>query len=276
MRNFNVELKELYPVQGGSVECVLADNPWDQPPVDWRRPAVIVVPGGAYQMVSRREGMPIASWFFARGYQVFILTYLCRPDGVGYPEQLIELGCAVDYVKKNAESFKVNPDEVFVVGFSAGGHLTGNLAVEYASISPKAGVELDCKPTAVCLSYPVISQKTAYKGSHENILWQYTDEAKEELLKTLNLDEGVTKDTTPAFIWTTFGDTLVPCQNSLRFAHALAENGVLFELHIYPKGQHGASTGSAEINAYVDSEMELSDWLGKCANFFRSFCVEKY
>ena len=276
MRHFNVELKELYPVQGGSVEGLLSDNPWDQPPLEWRRPAVIVVPGGGYGMVSKREGTPVASWFFARGYQVFILTYLCRPDGVGYPEQLIELGCTVDYVKKNAEKFNVNPDEIFVVGFSAGGHLTGNLAVEYASISQKAGVELDCRPTAVGLSYPVISQKTAYKGSHENLLWQYTDEAKAELLKTLDLDEAVTKDTPPAFIWTTFGDTCVPCQNSLRFAHALAENGVLFELHVYPRGQHGASTGSVEINFGLEQEMQLSDWLEKCAKFFRSLCVEKY
>ena len=92
------DLTAEYPfLQGGELLCIAADYIFDGE-VDsaWKRPAVIVVPGGGYGMVSKREGTPVASWFFARGYQVFILTYLCRPDGVGYPEQLIELGCTVD------------------------------------------------------------------------------------------------------------------------------------------------------------------------------------
>lgn len=62
----------------------------------------------------------MASQFLARGFQTFILTYLCSPDGVSYPEQLIELSAAVDYVKKHAAEYNVNADEVFVVGFRGG------------------------------------------------------------------------------------------------------------------------------------------------------------
>lgn len=278
MKVFKCSLKEDYPTQGGELECMLMERPWDSGHENWRRPAVVVVPGGAYAMVSKREGVPVAAEFFAKGYQTFVLTYLTVNDDVCYPEQLIEVASAVDYVKKHAEEFHVNPDEVFVVGFSAGGHLVGNLAVEHSSVSQKAGVELNCKPTAVGLGYPVISQKTAYKASHENLLNGYTDEAKEELLKTLNLDEAVSDDTPPAFIWTTAEDGAVPSENSLMFALALAKRKIPYEVHVYPKGGHGMSTGSCEINDGGKSEIKtrLSDWVGKCVSFFRSFCEEEF
>ncbi len=274
MKAYTVDLKEHYNLQGGSLECVLMEMPWDVPQ-EWKRPALIVVPGGAYSMVSKREGAPIATEFLTRGFQTFILTYLCAPDGARYPEQLTELACAVDYVKKNAEKFNVNPNEVFVVGFSAGGHLTANLAVEHFTVSEKTGMDLDCTPTAVGLAYPVITNKEAYKGTHDNLLNGYTPEAKEELLKTLNLDEAVTEYTAPSFIWTTATDPLVPAANSMLFALALARKNVAYELHVYPQGSHGLSTGALEINTPQAGLDRIGAWVNDCVSFFRLFIKEK-
>ena len=276
MRVYTVDLKEKYSfLQGGKLECILMDFPWDgENTIGWKRPAVIVVPGGGYAMVSKREGDPIASEFFANGFQAFVLTYEVTPD-VAYPEQLLELAAAVDYVKTHAEELNVNAEEVFAVGFSAGGHLTGNLAVEYQTASQKAGVPLNCKPTAVGLGYPVISRKDGHVGSFDNLLVGYTQEAQEELLKTLNLDEAVTKDAPPAFIWTTASDEIVPCKNSLHYAEAMAKAGVEFELHIYPRGPHGAATGRLEINHYYPELGNIKGWIDQCSRFFRMYTVEK-
>ena len=275
MRVYTVDLKEKYAfLQGGKLECILMDLPMDFPNPNWKRPAVIVVPGGGYAMVSKREGDPIASEFFANGFQAFVLTYEVSPN-VAYPEQLLELSAAVDYVKANAEELNVNADEVFVVGFSAGGHLTANLAVEYQTSSQKAGMELNCKPTAVGLAYPVISNEYGHVGSHENLLVGYTEEARAELLKTLNVDKAVTKDTPPAFIWTTVQDSIVPCVNSLHYATALSKAGVEFELHIHPRGEHGAATGKLDINSYYPELANINGWIGECSRFFRMYTVEK-
>ena len=279
MKRYIVDLKQEYGLQGGFLECIATEFPWDfkeQDP-EWKRPALIVVPGGGYAMVSKREGEPIAVEFLARGFQVFILNYsVGGENGIPYPQQLIELGAAVDYVKKHASELGVNPEEVFAVGFSAGGHLVANLAVEYASISKKAGITLDCKPTAVGLAYPVISQKYEHKGSHLNLLYGYSDEAKEELLKTLNVNEAVTENTPPAFIWATAEDEVVPPANALSFAMALDKCGVLYELHIYPQGNHGLSTGSEEINPSLPYLKRVNRWMDDCAAFFRLYCQEKY
>ncbi len=248
------------------------DFPWDIQK-DWKRPALIVVPGGGYGMVSKREGEPVASAFFAKGFQAFVLTYLTAGSGVSYPEQLLELAAAVDYVKKNAEAFNVNKDEVFVVGFSAGGHLTGNLAIEHTHVSDKAGATLDCKPTAVGLCYPVISQIHGHQGSYDNLLQGYTQEAKKELLKTLNLNEAVSEDTPPAFLWATANDACVPADNAIRYALALAEKGIAYELHIYPKGYHGLSTAACEVNG-ESAVLKATAWIEACVDFFKMYIKE--
>lgn len=276
MRTYKISLKEAYGIEGGQLECILCESPFDAPAPDWKRPAVIVVPGGAYWGVSKREGEPVASQFLARGFQTFILTYLCSPDGVSYPEQLIELSAAVDYVKKHAAEYNVNADEVFVVGFSAGGHLTADLAVEYASVKEKSGLELDCRPKAVGLGYPVISSKAGHEDSYINLLSGYTEEARGELMKSLDLDQEVTDDTPPAFIWTTSSDNCVPSANSLLYALALAKHKIPYELHVYPQGEHGGSSCNFEVNVPAEFLKRNAKWLDDCASFFRLFTEEKY
>ena len=271
-----IDLKETYGLMGGKLECICTDYPWDAPNVPWRRPAVIIVPGGGYAMTSRREAEPIANAFLARGYQTFILWYLCAPQGAAYPEQLLELGCAVDYVKKHANEYSVNEKEVFAVGFSAGGHLTANLAVESGVVFQTLQREIDAKPTAVGLSYPVITAKEKYQGTHKNLLHSYPQAEQEELLEKLNLDEAVSPQTAPCFIWTTAEDALVPAENSMRFALALSKNRVAYELHIYPFGAHGGATGDFEINPYNELTARNRRWIDDCNAFFRYFVEEKF
>lgn len=276
MKNVIVNLAKEYGLQGkATLQCMAMDMPWDVKKDTWKRPALIVVPGGGYGIVSKREAEPVALPFLSKGYQTFILTYsVGGENGFAYPQQLLEAAAAVDYVKKHADEFDVNPEEVFIMGFSAGGHLAGNLCVEFASVSQKMGRELDCKPTAAALCYPVISQKHGHQGSYINLLHGYSDEAKEELLKTLNLDEAVTEDTPPAFLWTTAKDGAVPADNALRYAMALDRNGVSYELHVYPDGNHGKSTGSLEVNVEDPSLKRLSKWVDECDLFFKRYVKE--
>ncbi len=276
MRNFKIQLKEQgYFVKGGTLECILMNHPFDAGREDWKRPAVVVVPGGGYGFVSKREGEPVANYFLANGFQAFVLTYLISADGVSYPEQFLELASAVDFVKKHAEEYNVNPDEVFVVGFSAGGHLVGNLATQYMEAPALAGMALDSKPTAAGLAYPVIYPE-GHMGSYVNLLQGYDGEEKKRLMEKLTLDKAVTKDTVPSFLWSTAGDMLVPPQNALRYAKACADNGVLFEIHVYPQGGHGGSTADWEVNGQEQFLRKNHAWLENCASFFRLFVKETF
>ncbi len=263
-----IDLAKEYALKGGTLTCYIADT--------YVRPAVVIVPGGGYSHVSPREGEPIALEFLARGYHCFVLEYVVGGEaGASYPEQLLELASAVDYVKKNAENFRVNADMVYAIGASAGGHLVGSLAITQHRIEEIAHTPLNCKLTGIGLMYPVVSKEHGHQGSYNNLLYGYSDEEKTELLKTLNLDEGLTENAPPAFIFTTATDTVVPADNAIRYALACAQKGVPYELHVYPYGRHGLSTGKAEVNGGVIEHCpRLSNWLDDCDGFFR-FCTKK-
>ena len=261
----------LFPcVKGGEIEILCMENPSGRE--GFARPMVIVVPGGAYRFVSAREGAPIASDFFAEGYQVCVLKYLCSEQGASYPEQLFELAAAVDYIKANAKRLAVNPEEIFAVGFSAGGHLVADYSIEYPTLNEKRGTALNAAITAVGLCYPVIDD---HEESFDNLLCGYTGEEKAALKDSLRLTTRVRSTLPPTFLWTTAEDRLVPPQNTLRYALALADHGVPYELHVYPKGGHGMANGSPEINDDLEAAAILSVWTKDMARFFRSYCREE-
>ena len=275
MKVEKIALKEHYHIQGGEVTALLGDKPFDLGHEGWQRPALIVVPGGGYGMVSLREAEPIAFRFLAKGFQVFIINYLCAPVA-RYPEQLLELACTVDYIRKNSEKFHVNPKEVFAVGFSAGGHLAGNLSTDYMQAVEAYGEELDCKLTASGLCYPVISAKHGHVWSFDNITKDMSEQEREATLAKTYLDEVVSERTSPAFIWATTADQVVPVMNSVSYAGALAKQGINFELHIYPEGEHGLSTCDMEINPPHSFLAKNEHWMDACASFFRLYTEEKF
>lgn len=271
-----LDLGKEYGLKGGKLSSLCIDMPFDQK-MDWKRPAVIVVPGGGYGMCSKREAETVAAAFLARGFQTFILTYTTVNDGVAYPEQLLELAAAFDYVRKNAEEYSVNPEEVFAVGFSAGGHLVANLSCEHMRIEELYGKPLDCKPTAVGLSYPVI-YNVGHIGSYINLTANLPEEEREAVMNRLCLEKLVTQDTPPAFIWSTFEDSVVTCENALRYATALKKANVRFALHIYPFGEHGLSNADREISCMYPEEGTAcaNGWVDECCKFFRIYVQEPY
>lgn len=269
MKNEIFKLNELYNVTGGTLTSYIADLPLDRGK-NWQRPALIVVPGGGYWFCSKREQEPVAFEFLAKGYNVFILDYLCAPDNVSYPEQLLELAASVDFVRKNAKQFSINPKEIFAVGFSAGGHLVASLSTDYTIAQKEYGEKLDSKLTAVGLIYPVISDKYMHLDSHKNL------NIRSDKLQQTRMDENVCSKTAPAFIFSTYMDKTVPSTNSLKYAEALAKNNIPYELHIYKNGGHGMSVANAEINEKVDGISRNKAWMNDCAEFFRDFVKEPF
>lgn len=201
-------------------------------------PAMIVVPGGAYFMRSRREADPVAFVFGANGFQSFVLGYSVQ---TAYPAPLIEAAMAVAYLRENAKKYALNPHKICCAGFSAGGHLTAMLATMFADEHVKAalGKKADlARPDAVVLSYPVI---TADKSLTHADTIRYISGGDEALAEKLSIEKRVTAQSVPAFIWHTAADNCVPVENSFLLASAYQKAGVPFELHVFEEGWHGLS-----------------------------------
>jgi acetyl esterase/lipase len=100
----------------------------------------------------------------------------------------------------------------------------------------------EMRPCGLVLGYPVVTSGAyAHRGSFDNLCGD-----DEELKQKLSLENRVTKDTPPAFIFHTLEDTSVPVENSLLLAEAYRHAGVSFTLHIFPYGGHGLSLGTAD------------------------------
>jgi len=256
---YNGAVEEFKPILS---TYVLKDN--------GKKGAVLICPGGGYAGTSAREAEAIAIEFNRVGYNAFVIYYSCYPNK--HPQPIFDVTRAMCIIRERAEEWNVDSDKIAVIGFSAGGHLAGSLGVHwnkpYLLDVPRMESGKN-KPNALILSYPVISGgEFAHRGSFDNLIGK---DASAEMIDEMSLENHVSKDTPPTFLWHTVEDTCVPVENSLLFAKALRKNDIPFEMHIYPEGCHGLSLAN-EITwegndnlviPHVASWIKLcTDWLG--------------
>lgn len=207
------------------------------------RDAVLIFPGGGYQNLSvDREGVAVAEAYLERGINAFVLHYAVGNE-YNYPSHLTDASFAIVYLKKHADELGIDPERIFTVGFSAGGHLSGSMAVLHKDpeVLSYLGINKgENRPCGAILAYPVVSAKVAtHEGSFARLAGKpFADITPEERNK-LSLEENVDGDSAPVFIWHTSEDPAVPVIGSLRLAEAYYNIGRHFSLRVYPYGIHG-------------------------------------
>jgi pectinesterase len=223
--------------------------------------AIIVCPGGGYGHLADHEGGPVAQWLNSIGITAFVLKYRLGPR-YHHPAPLQDAARAIRTVRARASEWKINPERVGILGFSAGGHLAATLATHFDSGRASAGdpiERLSSRPALAILIYPVITMRDkTHAGSKKNLLG---DNAPAELVTLLSNEEQVTKDTPPTFLVHTMTDTAVPVENSLMFVAALRKAAVPVEFHLYERGPHGFGLGR--------DDPILSTWPARCADWLR-------
>lgn len=243
---------------------------------DEKRPVILMCPGGGYEMTSDREAEPMAMQFLAMGYHVAILRYSVCP--VRYPAALLQVAESVLYLKEHADEYHIDPEKIVVQGCSAGGHLAANYGIAWNSpfLTKLMGMEND--PERLCvagllLCYPVItSGEKAHEESFRNLLGEQYEEKKDEL----SLENQVTPDTPPTFLWHTATDETVPVENSLYFFQACLQQGVSAELHIYPVGGHGLSLANEETCRAngIGVQKECQSWIGLAQTWLEEILIK--
>ena len=241
-----------------------------------KRPVILMCPGGGYEMTSDREAEPMAMQFLAMGYHVAILRYSVCP--VRYPAALLQVAESVLYLKEHADEYHIDPEKIVVQGCSAGGHLAANYGIAWNSpfLTKLMGMENDperLRVAGLLLCYPVItSGEKAHEESFRNLLGEQYEEKKEEL----SLENQVTPDTPPTFLWHTATDETVPVENSLYFFQACLQQGVSAELHIYPVGGHGLSLANEETCRAngIGVQKECQSWIGLAQTWLEEILIK--
>ena len=241
-----------------------------------KRPVILMCPGGGYEMTSDREAEPMAMQFLAMGYHVAILRYSVSP--VRYPVALQQVAESILYLKNHAEEYHIDPEKIVVQGCSAGGHLAANYGIAWNSpfLTKLMGMENDperLRVAGLLLCYPVItSGEKAHEESFRNLLGEQYEEKKEEL----SLENQVTPDTPPTFLWHTATDETVPVENSLYFFQACLQQGVSAELHIYLVGGHGLSLANEETCRAngIGVQKECQSWIGLAQTWLEEILIK--
>lgn len=229
--------------------------------------AIIYAPGGGYVRVAAgTNGGEITRWLTSLGITVFVLKY--RHADYGHPAPLRDALRAVRTVRSRAVEWGVQANRIGMLGGSAGGHLTASAGTLFASAEGRTGAALDAisgRPDFLILVFPVITMQDpfAHAVSRRALLGeQPTDELKHRL----SLDEQTTAETPPTFLVHSSEDTTVPVENSLLFYQGMRRAKAPIELHLYPKGPHGAGMDpklgpTAEWPRHCESWLRFNGWL---------------
>jgi len=212
--------------------------------------AVLICPGGGYwDLYWQLEGEEVAAWLNSIGATGIILKYRVprRPDEIkGEPARrpLQDAQRAVSLVRSKAGEWGIQPQQIGMVGFSAGGHLAIATATsfEQRTYEPVDDVDkISCRPDFAIGVY------SGYLKAKD----------KDEISPGLHIPTG----TPPVFLAHGGADIISPPEHSVLMYLALRKAGVPAELHVYATAAHDFGVRP--------SDHPCSTWTQACANWLR-------
>lgn len=231
--------------------------------------AVVACPGGGYSHLSmQNEGHDWADYFNRQGIAYFVLTYR-MPKG----DRTIPVGDAekaIRTVRDSADVWGINPYNVGIMGFSAGGHLASTVSTHS---------DFAVRPDFSILFYPVISmnERETHKGSCVNFLGAEGQRDK-QLVKAFSNQNAVCAHLTPPAIILTANDdrAVPPVTNAIAYYSAMRRAGNDCALYVYPAGGHGfgfRSTFGYHQQMLDDLTMWLKTHKGPKREALRVACI---
>ena len=204
--------------------------------------AVIICPGGGYGILAiDHEGYDVAKKFTEMGVTAFVLKYRLPNDKIMVDRSigpLQDAQRAIQMVRNNASTWKVNAKKIGIMGFSAGGHLASTAGTHFNNAVIGNPKHTSLRPDFMLLIYPVISfqDSLTHSGSKNNLIGKNADSLKKVLYSN---EMQVNTQTPPTFLVHAKDDGAVKVENSILFNQALIKNHVPTEIYLYEKGGHG-------------------------------------
>ena len=225
--------------------CFLPENPSGK--------AIVGVPGGGYSVLSNNhEGTMASGWLNQQGIAYFVVNYRL-PEG-DRTKPMGDVMKGIRIVRDSAQVWGINPHDVGIMGFSAGGHLASVISTH---------APFDARPDFSILFYPVISmdERVSHKWSCVNFLGE-EGQKNPDLVRDFSTMNVVRSHLTPpAVIITASDDRLVPfVTNGLEYYKAMRNCGNDCAMFVYPTGDHGFGFGP--WFKYHDQLLtDLGNWL---------------
>jgi acetyl esterase/lipase len=202
-----------------------------------------------------------------RHYTVFAVSHLSQPEAT-VMEIVEDVNRAVRFIRYNAPRFGIERERIGVTGGSAGGHLSLMLATCGGPGPIDTGDPVDrfsSSVQAVAIFYPVTdllnlgasTENPGDGGPPKSFVEAFgpdsTDPARwQEIGRAMSPIYHVTAEMPPTLIYHGDADTLVPLDQSERFAARAREAGANVKLVVHRGGMHGWITMFWDIRQFAD------------------------
>lgn len=202
--------------------------------------AVIIAPGGGHsKLCLGHEGYALGQWMADHGIAAFVLKYrLAREPGSTYTIQdhaMADTRRALRTVRTRAQEWRINPERIGIMGFSAGGELAAFAAMKSDTGKPDATDVIErasSRPDFQALIYPGTSDLFS-----------------------------ATKGMPPLFIACGYNDRPDIAKGMATLYLKYKEVGVPAELHIYSNAGHGFGYRDGTTTAAGAWPMRFREWL---------------
>lgn len=209
---------------------------------------IIACPGGAYMNLAiEKEGHSMAKWLNHQGITLAVLKYR-MPNG-HFETTMSDVLKAVQIIRERAGEWGAKPDQIGVMGCSAGGNLAIQAAVNYTG--PENRPDFQVLLYAFTTMNPFINRIMMGENASEELIAKYT------------VMNHVTKDTPRAFIACSVDDDTVPYTDSVDYFKALSAFKTPATLHVYPSGSHGWG--------YSEDFLFKREWTSELEKWLRTF-----
>jgi acetyl esterase/lipase len=220
------------------------------------RAAMLVLPGGGYNAVAMDlEGTEICDWVTSQGMTCVLLKYRVpqswQRDKNGNampPEKLLGLDDAqraMGLIRKDAAAYKIDPQKIGVIGFSAGAHLVAALSNADARLYEavdKADQQSSRPNFAVALYPGRLWDKS--KSSLELVPWVK-----------------ISADAPPTMLIHAMNDPVNDVRHSMAYGLALREAGVPVDMRFYARGCHAFGLRPSNDPITTEWPDQVTDWL---------------
>ncbi|WP_068544450.1 alpha/beta hydrolase [Thalassotalea crassostreae] len=222
--------------------------------------AVLILPGGGYQTEAiYHEGYEIAKILSSKGILAAVLKYrLPNPLSATKPElvPITDLRKALSLLREQHQELKINPNNIGVMGFSAGSHLATVASVNLSQVAEE-------NPNFSLLIYGVTRLNNENKKWLQDSLYHRPLTSQEIAENTLL--KRISPHTPPAFLVHAMDDEICHYLESTLYAQALHSKNIPVEIHLFPTGGHGFGAGNIEDG--TDQWLALaSNWINRLRN----------